>query len=266
MLGKLIKYEIRATSRTFLPMYALLIVFAIINKIFISINSKLLSIPQVIAMTVFIVIIAAIYVMTLVVTIQRFNKNLLTDEGYLSFTLPVKIHTHIDCKMVVSLLWTIVSLLVSALAIFVLAADHITFAKIGEAFGVIGNAMNQYGISSYVILFEAVVLLVIGALSSIVEIYAAITIGNFSSKHKLLAGVGAFVAIGIVEQIVSSAILTGFGGGIMHYFQSLEHSSISAQIAAVQLVFLGLIIYSLFFGLICYFLTEWLLRKKLNLE
>ena len=120
MLGKLLKYEIKATARTFLPMYALLIVFALINKFFMAVNADYLRIPRIIAMSVFVVVIVGICVMTLIVTIQRFNKNLLTDEGYLSFTLPVKAHTHIDSKMIVSLMWSLLSVIVSFIAIFVM--------------------------------------------------------------------------------------------------------------------------------------------------
>ena len=35
MLGKLMKYEIKATARTLIPLYIALLAFAIINKIFI---------------------------------------------------------------------------------------------------------------------------------------------------------------------------------------------------------------------------------------
>ena len=38
MLGKLTKYEIKATARIFLPLYAGLLLFALINKVFIEIN------------------------------------------------------------------------------------------------------------------------------------------------------------------------------------------------------------------------------------
>ncbi|MEG2638949.1 MAG: ABC transporter permease, partial [Clostridiales bacterium] len=34
MLGKLLKYETKATGRTLLPLYAALLIFALINKIF----------------------------------------------------------------------------------------------------------------------------------------------------------------------------------------------------------------------------------------
>jgi len=266
MLGKLLKYEIKATARTFLPMYALLIVFALINKFFMAVNADYLRIPQIISMSVFVIIIVGICVMTLIVTIQRFNKNLLTDEGYLSFTLPVKAHTHIDSKMIVSLMWAFLSVIVSFIAIFVMAVNEKTIKGIHEFLAQAIPAFNSLGASGYVILLEGIVFVIIAALCSIVTIYAAITIGNMSSKHKLLAGVGAYLGFGIIEQIVMSIIITSFGGTVEHYFESLNRATMSAQVGAVQLVMLGMILYSLAFGVVYYILTNWMLQRKLNLE
>lgn len=266
MLGKLLKYEIKATSRTFLPMYALLIVFALINKFFMSLNADYLRVPQVIAGIVFGIIIVGISVMTLVVTIQRFNQNLLSDEGYLSFTLPVKAHTHIDCKMLVSLMWSVLSVLVSFAAIFILALDGNTGRKLHEFFAELMPVFNSYGATGYVLILELLVLCVIAVLSSVVTIYAAITVGNMSSKHKLLAGVGAYLGFGIIEQIVASILISSFGSSLENYFGNSHIANEHAFLSGMQTFMLWLIVYQLVFGLAFYFFTNWMLKKKLNLE
>ncbi len=224
MLGKLLKYEIKATSRTFLPMYALLIVFAFINKFFMTVNSDFLNIPRIISMSVFVIIIVGISVMTLIVTIQRFNKNLLSDEGYLSFTLPVKAHTHIDTKMIISLLWTVLSIIVSLLSIGIMVADAGTINSVREAFAMIIPEFNKLGPSGIVLVFEGIVVALVATLAGITTIYASITVGNLSSKHKLLAGLGAYLAFGIIEQIISSILITSFGGKVEQYFKYLNNA------------------------------------------
>lgn len=266
MLRKLLKYEIKATARTYLPMYALLIVFALLNKFFMAVNADYLKIPQIISMSVFVVIIVGISVMTLVVTIQRFDKNLLTDEGYLSFTLPVKAHSHIDSKMIVSLMWTALSIIVSFVSIFVMAVNEQTIVVIKQAFNNLAEAINIIGPASYVIFLEAFLFVIIATLGCIITIYAAITLGNMSSKHKLLAGIGAYIGFGVIEQIISSIILTSFGGGIERYFRSLNTATVPIVVNAVQLIMLGAIVFYLIFGVAYYFLTNWMLKKKLNLE
>lgn len=266
MLGKLLKYEIRATSRTFLTMYALLVVFAIVNKFFFSINSKYFSIPQAIAMFAFVAIVIGICVMTLIVTIQRFNKNLLTDEGYLSFTLPVKTHTHIDAKMIVSFMWGVLSFIVSFISIIIIVANHDFFIKLPQLFSALGRWFAEYGPTSYVVTFECVILCIVTILSSIISVYLAIAIGNMSSKHKLLVGIGAYVGLGIIEQIVASIILVIFGSSMERFIDSFGHASSITQLHVGGLVLLGITIFTAVFGVAYYFATDWLLNKKLNLE
>jgi type IV secretory pathway VirB3-like protein len=86
MLGKLLKYEFKATSRIFLPMFGALLIVAAFSRLFMSLS---FDVPSVIGVTVSVIMIIGIIVMTFLLTIQRFNKNLLGSEGYLMFTLPV---------------------------------------------------------------------------------------------------------------------------------------------------------------------------------
>ncbi|MGX8711374.1 hypothetical protein ACRQU7_11625 [Caproiciproducens sp. R1] len=266
MLRKLLKYEIQATAKIFMPMYALLIVFALLNKFFIAVNADYLRVPQVISATVFGVIIIGICVMTLVVTIQRYNKNLLSDEGYLSFTLPVKIHSHIDCKMLVSLMWAVLSVLVSLASVFVLAVNDKTILSLQQFFAACMDILNKVGPGAYMILLESLLLVVAGVLCQVLTIYASITVGNMSSKHKILLSIGAYLGFGVIEQIVTSILLTSFGGNFTRYFSWLNTAANSDQVLAAQYLLLVLLVYMLVFGVAYYFLTNWMLKKKLNLE
>jgi hypothetical protein len=264
MLKKLLKYEIQATSRIFLPMYALLIVFALINRFFITVNSDYLKIPMVIAMSVFVIVIVGICAMTLLVTIQRFNKNLLSDEGYLSFTLPVKIHTQIDCKMIVTLMWFVLSSIISVLSIFVMVIDAKGIDILQRFFSEFLPVFNSLGAAGYVIILEGIILVIIATLSFAAKIYAAISIGNMSSKHRLLVALGSYVGFGVVEQIISSIVFSPFGSRMELYFRSL--TSPVQMAGAAQIGMLLMILYGLIFGAVYYFLTNWLLKRKLNLE
>lgn len=264
MLGKLIKYELKATGRIFLPMYALLFVLALINKIFITINLDSLRVPMAISMTVYGCIFVGICVMTLVVTIHRFNKNLLSDEGYLSFTLPVKVHSHVDCKMIVTLIWFVLSGIVAAASLFVLAIDRNALMNLQKFIMECADAFRLIGAHGVLLILEAILLLILTVLSATIKIYAAITIGNMSSKHKLLAGVGAYLGCGVVEQIFSATVMATSKGWMMSIFTGIDSIQNAVQIS--ETVMLLIILYMLFFGVIYYILTNWLLKNKLNLE
>lgn len=97
MLRKLLKYEFKATARTMVPLYIVLIAFSlfhlVINPLDVLESTGNTSIRTIIAMLdimLYVVLIVGLSIMTLVIMIQRFYKNLLGDEGYLMFTLPVK--------------------------------------------------------------------------------------------------------------------------------------------------------------------------------
>ena len=76
MLGKLLKYEFRATGRLFLPLYGALVIFALINALLLSFR-EIPQLPAVLAMLVYILLAIAVFVVTFIVMIQRFYKNLL---------------------------------------------------------------------------------------------------------------------------------------------------------------------------------------------
>lgn len=271
MLSKLMKYEVKATQRIFLPMYALIIVFAGINKLFMQLNFQrtdgVFFIATGISMAVYVILIAATFIMTLVVMIQRFYKNLLGDEGYLSFTLPVKVHSHIDCKMLITLMWSVLSIVVALLSVFILAVSTNMMKETREILTAIGRDFQHYGGMAWLVAVEIIVLVLVSILVSTLQIYASVTVGSYCSKHKLLAGFGAFIGFGVVEEIIGSIIFGIYTGGQqMDYFLH-SHTLTDWAMLHTTAGFLGAtILFNLVFGVAFYFFTNWLLSKKLNLE
>ena len=82
MFHKLLKYEFIAVGRELLPVYLMMIAAAILTNIFMPIKAVISSAFALI----FLAITVGAMVVTLVTTINRFQKNLLGDEGYLMFT------------------------------------------------------------------------------------------------------------------------------------------------------------------------------------
>nr|MBP9921366.1 ABC transporter permease [Proteiniclasticum sp.] len=58
-----------------------------------------------------------IMVMTFILIVTRFDRNLLGDEGYLMFTLPAKTSTLITAKLLTAILWLFGTFLVFLLSI-----------------------------------------------------------------------------------------------------------------------------------------------------
>ncbi|MFN1806344.1 hypothetical protein ACK2GQ_06725 [Clostridioides difficile] len=71
MLGKLLKYELKASGRIFIPLYIAILIVAVFNGIFM--NTNILQV-QGIGILVLTSLFMALGVLTIVVTIQRFRK------------------------------------------------------------------------------------------------------------------------------------------------------------------------------------------------
>ncbi|MFU0833177.1 MAG: ABC transporter permease [Oscillospiraceae bacterium] len=267
MLGKLLKYETAATARIFLPIYGLILLLAGINKLSWNYDFDSFDIPRSILMSVYVMLIVSAFVITLVVTIQRFYRNLLGDEGYLSFTLPVKPHSHIDAKLIVTLMWAVLSILVTVLSIFIFVANADTLEKFSRACAQIRELYQAYGISAHIITLEIIIMMVVSFWSSILQIYASVTIGNLAGRHKLLAGVGAYLGFGIVEQTITSVLVTVFHQQIQDYFSSFkDFAGATYPAEPIEVGLLILILFSAAFAVAFYIFTNWMLTNKLNLE
>lgn len=278
MLRKLMKYEFRATSRIYLPMYALLILFAAINRVFMAINStkfqfpdagsniaeRVASIGQAIAMTLYVFIIIGVFVITFVVTIQRFYKNLLNDEGYLMFTLPVKTHQLVSSKLIVAAVWNLLSGFAAVLSILVMVSNVDFFYSFGEFMAEMGKALNTYGAPAYALLLEFILLIFASLFGSIIMIYAAIAVGHLCRKHRIMGAIGAYLGFCVLEQILSSIVISIPAVGWILSFESAPTEM--EMMAQAQIFMVLLILITLVFAVGYFFLTNVILKKKLNLE
>lgn len=112
MLGKLFKHEFKATGRHFIIIYSVFFLITLFNKLFLEISvpsNRFFSYFQNIFMIFYVIMCAAIFIITSVLVVYRFYKNLMCDEGYLMFTLPVTIEEHIIVKMITSFVWMVLS-------------------------------------------------------------------------------------------------------------------------------------------------------------
>ncbi len=78
MLRKLLKYEFKSTGRTFLPIYGALLITAFLTRLFVFnkdfSNSFFLGIFRVAISSLFSFLLMAVFILTLVVSLQRFTK------------------------------------------------------------------------------------------------------------------------------------------------------------------------------------------------
>jgi hypothetical protein len=267
MLGKLMKYEIKATSRTLIPLYIALLAFAIINKIFIGtgLSDRLKgfgSIPFILSIFGYGCTMAAVFIVTFFVIIQRFYKNLLGDEGYLMNTLPVTTITNITSKLSIATFWTIISGIVAVLSIIIMAFNPSGFARFfHEAFQAFSEGYSRFGIQIYLVIIEAIIAILIQFIKFITMIYASISIGHLFSKHRILSSFGAFIVLNLITAAISSAI-----GITFSFIGNSLKDTINFSFIAVHGLFGFIILFNLLFLIAYFIITNYILKNKLNLE
>lgn len=268
MLRKLMQYEFTATGRIFLPLYGALLVVAIIQRLFLNFNINQVdnlslgiiasSVPM-----MFSILLVAVFVTSFIMMIQRFYKNLLTSEGYLMFTLPVSVSKLIWSKLIVILVWMILSAVMAVLAccILVMRLSDIAsfFTVLGQLFVEI-TEMGYWGIA-----IEFVVCVLSMMVSMILSIYLSMAIGQLSDKHKLLCSVGAYIGLNIVVNNILFAVLVEVAASPLGYGLASGVLATLTKVQALGVTFAGLIILYVAMSAVYFILTRYILTKKLNL-
>lgn len=199
MLGKLFKYEIKDTSRLIPFFYLITAVMAGLSLL----SGKLeLGWFKATSSVLLLLVGIAVFVVTLVVICMRFYKNLYSNEGYLSFTLPLKPHLHLVSKAIVSFGWMLLSVIISMGAIFValygLGVD-------GKVWTSALDEIERYGMGKYMYAFIPMICLAILYLMS--QIYFSITLANSPKFHNIGAA-GASILLFFVTNIVLRIVET----------------------------------------------------------
>jgi hypothetical protein len=266
MLSKLFKYEIKATARIFLPLFLALWVFAGINKLISLVFPGELAAPKAISMFLYVSIMVGLFVMTIIMMIQRFYKNLLGDEGYLMSTLPTKPWQNIVSKLLISMMWMASSGIAAIISIIIISFNKVVYAKLlQDLAAAVKQIFGLIGASTYLLAIEIIIIFIMGMASSILIIYASIAIGHLFNKHRVLAALGAFLALNTVTQILF--VLLSLFPNIAD-FNNLHVSSNDWSV--LQPVIHGVMWYVIACAVLLsagYFaITNIILSKRLNLE
>lgn len=288
MLGKLLKYEFRATGRVFLPMYALLLVMSAVARLLYGAQMNdargtLLSILTVVVTVAMIGLLVAVAVVTLLLICRRFWNNLLGREGYLMNVLPVSSAEHVWAKLLAAAVWTIASAVACCAALSIMLSSFMqqgTFRELREGLGRLREMLDDVGIAGQarLLLAQVILFILLELLTYVLKIYAAMSVGQLANKHRIWASVGAYFGIGIVESILYSRlamlrVLHYTGGKLsngLHVQLNGEAVSvfddIHTALPAINTEVALMLVLTLLFCAALFFATQWLLKKHLNLQ
>lgn len=268
MLGKLLKYELKATSRVFIPLYIAILVVSIVNGL--SLNLEIFNI-QGLATIILMCLFISLFVITIVVTIQRFNKNLLKDEGYLMFTLPVSSKYLVLSKYLTSLIWTFLSFIVALLSftiIFTIATygDFNYSYFINEFNLLFSNMLNLNILGQFI---KIILLMIISYTIFIFNVYLALSVGQLPIFNRF-RNVSSFIGFLVINLLISYAqnIVSLFVNDASVNIEAIDNINYAIS-SVTSIVSKGLniaIVINIIIILILFFATTYILDKKLNLE
>lgn len=99
MLGKLFKYEWRSISKLLLPIHGFVLLFALLSRFYFTISggtdallntdSTIIGTLTMLLIFALVIVISSIAIFTYIYSGYHFHKNVFTDQGYLTNTLPV---------------------------------------------------------------------------------------------------------------------------------------------------------------------------------
>jgi hypothetical protein len=259
MLGKLMKYEFKATSRIFVPLFSALLIISTVSRLM----NRLQSVaPQLIGLTVAAMLIAAAFVVTLILTIQRFYKNFMSSEGYLMFTLPVNTDRLIWSKLLVAGVWNIVCVFTVYLSILIMALPNDEFVSIIQSF----TQLNLPTADQVFFTIEIIAIVLAMLLDSILSLYACMALSLFFNKHRVAISFAIYVGMVILLQIlaviafsilanVDFTLSSGLSAFITDHPNSMVHAVFLFTLLAVAAV-----------GAVFFAVTRYMLKNKLNLQ
>lgn len=190
------------------------------------------------------------------VFLSRFYKRCFTDEGYLTFTLPVTSHQILLSGIVNTVLGMLVVMVAAVVGVGIIfglfmtaVPQEILWADVWVS---LKDAMAQVLLSLRKNAGEFLMLGIsgiAGAFASLIEVMLAITIGALiAKKHKIIAAVAVYYGINLVLGTVNSflAMTAAFSQNLSWLLGSTAMLSCVAVAGG-------------------YFLMHWLISRKLNL-
>ena len=277
MLGKVLKYDLKAVGKYIFPISLIALLTTAIgcgaigylaqidynsDNVFTIVSTEMAS--MVVMASAF--ALAAFAICTLIVLVQRFYSSFFTDEGYLTFTLPVKRGTLLFSKVLTGVIYSIYSSVIEVGCIFAfISTSVIASSSVDELIFQIKclfeDLLTEFGINVAVNLSAWIGDAFAMCISSILLIYLSFTIGSvIASKHKVICSVGIYIAISTVQSIIMSTLTFSAMAVSGSMYDSVATSGWWLLITA--LIGIGI---SIVLSVVYYILTYWLINKKLNL-
>lgn len=277
MLKKVLKYDLKSVFKYWWIGAVASFALSLLGSVGISfINTeKEIPIPVEILSIISIVLSVLGYVafifLAQILVFVRYYKNFYSDEGYLTFTLPVKRASLFNSKLImgsVTSVSTALFCLLSASAMLIIGFRNEIFTK--ETYDYIVKTLNEiFATTADIITFVvgSIELIILGVLLFVLSnmfMYLCISIGaTISKKAKVVSAIGVYYA----ASSVGTFLMTMFSIFVSSAFSNWTYEMYGTEYDILLCLILLILIF--FAAMICaaiYAIHYILLDKKLNLS
>lgn len=225
---------------------------------------------QLSAVSLFLLYYMAIIVSCIGITVYmavRFYKSMFTDEGYLTHTLPVTSHQLLLSKVITMIVWNLISMISVVISILILFGSVYVFLldninNLGYELRLMMHELAQLAeLKGFLgLMFTMFFMVIASTFGGTMMVVGSISIGQMLRKHRILGAIGAYFGINTIFQIIATMVMIPvmFGAAM---------TMDQANLFSVYNVIYGIIsLVSIAIGVGLYFLSEYLIRRQLDLE
>lgn len=280
MLRKLIKYDLKATARTFTPVYLVVLALAALTVVFNNLAKSIFTDDSLNLAVGFGILFTVLYgiamlvlpFLTVIFCMRHFYDNLFKDEGYLMHTLPVTPAKLIWSKVITGSIWLLVTTVVAVISggILLAGTNGMEVFNVGKIFTYLTGASPQDIAENVLVTILGIVVVLAQLVCFLLMLYAALSIGSLVPKHH--RGVTVLVIIGffVAEAALLFALGLGFANAAENGFLDPLARTIGPMLEnlwpAVWITFGCIMAYLSVLCVLYFFITHFIMKRRLNLQ
>ncbi len=283
MLGKMIRHEFRSTFKIMCVIYAAIAAVTVVGIIFYQIrlgvfekmrdsgvlgnaefSEGIMNSLMFVITAAYVLILLAAGIGTVIFLAIRFYRSCYSDEGYLTQMLPVTKSDIIISKALTAWIWSLGTAVLTYLSILrFLMSVFGSVMDWDEVWEGVADFQNTFGLNPMSAVLLAATMIA-GSVAGIFMIYAAISMGQSSAKHKVVMSILWYMVFYIINQTISSVLFTMSGFLNLSMTDSANADGIAQRLFAGTMG--GTLILDLAVIVVGYLITRYVMERNLNLE
>ena len=265
MLGKLIKYDLKSISGVLILIHGALLALSLAVRMiviphlqYVENEESIMSILLVFALIV--VLVGACYATNIFICV-RFYKNIYSDEGYLTNTLPVTNGQLLLSKTISGFIWGTINIIFVFLSLYLTLIQPV-FHTFTETEIALFKSLFGFSDANFAILF--IVSILLSTVSNVLMFYFSIILGQLFASHRIIGAIASYFVLNTIVSVFSIAaiLLTDENSS---FFTLTTDSSTGLMIERMSEIFVAVDIPMIIVTIIFYIASLYFMKKKRNL-